>query len=74
MEIARTLALVAGVLLVGLTVWSVFTSLVVPRAASSRLQKVIGRLIGGGGRAVVPHLQTYVSKDRLLSLDRKSVV
>ena len=67
MEIARTVALVAGILLVGATVWSVFTSLVVPRAASSRLQKAIGRVIGVSARSVVPRLETYESKDRLLS-------
>jgi len=66
-DIARTIALVAGVLIVVVTVWSVFTSLVVPRTASSRLQKAIGRLIGGSARFVVPRLPTYEAKDRLLS-------
>ena len=37
MEFARLVALVAGIAIVVLTVWSVFTSLVVPRATSSRL-------------------------------------
>ena len=67
MEFARAVALVAGVLVVLVTVWSVFTSLVVPRAASSRLQTAVGRLIGGGTRFVVPHLDNYETKDRLLS-------
>ena len=67
MEIARTVALVAGVLIVVLTVWSVFTSLVVPRASSSRLQTLIGRLIGGGVRLLVPRLPSYEARDRLLS-------
>jgi hypothetical protein len=66
-EIARTVAFVAGVLIVVLTSWSVFTSLVVPRAASSRLQQVVGRMLGGGARFAVPHLESYKSKDRLLS-------
>jgi hypothetical protein len=66
-EVARSVALVAGVLLVVVTSWSVFTSLVVPRAASSRLQQVVGRVIGGGARFLVPHLGSYETKDRLLS-------
>src|SRR5947209_1165310 len=67
MEIARTVALVLGVLLVVLTAWSVFTTLVVPRAASSRLQTVVGRVIGGVARLIVPKLPSYEAKDRLLS-------
>jgi hypothetical protein len=66
-EVARTVAFIAGALLVVVTVWSVFTSLVVPRAASSRLQQLVGRVIGSAVRSLVPHLDAYESKDRLLS-------
>src|SRR6516225_7332847 len=68
MEIARTVALVLGVLLVLITAWSVFTSLVVPRASSSRLQTIVGRVIAGGARLLSPKLPTYEARDRMLSL------
>jgi hypothetical protein len=67
-EIARLIGLAAGILLVLLTVWSVFTSLVVPRATSSRLQLVVGRFIGGAVRLLAPRLSNYEARDRLLSI------
>ncbi|HEY6426080.1 MAG TPA: hypothetical protein VIX84_02515, partial [Acidimicrobiales bacterium] len=51
-----------------LTFWSVFTSLVVPRTASSRLQKGVGRFIGAAARRLVPKLPGYETRDRLLSV------
>jgi hypothetical protein len=68
MDAGRVVGLVAGIILVVLTVWSVFTSLVVPRASSSRMQMVVGRLIGKAARRLVPKLPGYESRDRLLSL------
>ena len=68
MEIVRLVGLAAGILILLLTVWSVFTSLVVPRATSSRLQQIIGRfVIGGTARKVAPRLANYEARDRLLS-------
>jgi hypothetical protein len=66
-EIARLVGLAAGILLVLLTAWSVFTSLVVPRATSSKLQLVVGRFIGGTVRLLAPRLPNYQARDRLLS-------
>ena len=67
MDIARLIAFVAGILIVVLVMWSVFTSLVVPRASSSRLQMLVGRLLGNAARGLAPKLPTYDSRDRLLS-------
>jgi hypothetical protein len=67
MEIVRVIAFVVGAVIVVLVFWSVFTSLVVPRASSSRMQMVVGRLLGNAARAMVPKLPTYDRRDRLLS-------
>ncbi len=64
---ARVLALVAGILIVVLTFWSVFSSLVVPRASSSRLQTIVGRTLGHAARTLAPKLPNYEARDRLLS-------
>jgi hypothetical protein len=66
-DIARLIAFVAGIVIVVLVIWSVFRSLVVPRASSSRMQMLVGRLLGNAARAMAPKLPTYDSKDRLLS-------
>jgi hypothetical protein len=66
-EIARGVALVAGIVVVLATGWSVFTSLVVPRVASSNLQRVVGRMLGGLTRKLSPHLPDYRARDRILS-------
>ena len=67
MQAARVLALVAGILIVVLTFWSVFSSLVVPRASSSRLQTFVGRTLGDVARMLAPRLPNYEARDRLLS-------
>lgn len=67
MEAARVLALVAGTLIVVLTFWSVFSTLVVPRASSSRLQTIVGRILGHAARTLAPKLPNYEARDRLLS-------
>jgi hypothetical protein len=64
---ARDIALAAGILIVVLTFWSVFTSLVVPRASSSRLQTLVGRILGKSARTLAPRLPSYEARDRLLS-------
>jgi hypothetical protein len=65
--VARLIALVAGIAIVILTVWSVFTSLVLPRASSSRMMRGLARAFGSTGRRLAPRLPTYERRDRLLS-------
>jgi hypothetical protein len=65
--IARLVALVAGIAIVILTVWSVFTSLVLPRATSSRMMRGLARTLGGMARSVAPRLPNYELRDRVLS-------
>ncbi len=67
MEVARLVALVVGSVIVVLTVWSVFTSLVVPRATSARLGRVLARSLSGTARHVTPRLPDFEARDRLLS-------
>jgi hypothetical protein len=66
-EIARDVALAAGIVLIFATSWSVFSSLVVPRATSSRIQRVVGRSLGGSARLLAPRLPNYEARDRALS-------
>ncbi len=66
-SIVRPVALVAGSAIVILTVWSVFTSLVLPRATSSRLGRNLTRGLAGSARGIAPRLPTYELRDRLLS-------
>ena len=68
MEFARLVALVAGIAIVVLTVWSVFTSLVVPRATSSRLLGIPARILSALARQILPRLPNFESRDRMLSL------
>ena len=65
--IARLVALVAGIAIVILTVWSVFTSLVLPRATSSRMMRGLARILGGTARSIAPRLPNYELRDRVLS-------
>jgi hypothetical protein len=67
MEFARLVALVAGIATVVLTVWNVFKSLVVPRAASSRLSRNLARYLSAAVRLVTPRLPDFETRDRLLS-------
>jgi hypothetical protein len=66
-EFARLVALVAGIAIVVLTVWSVFTALVVPRVTSARITRMLARLLAGVVRRLGPHLPTYEVRDRVLS-------
>jgi hypothetical protein len=67
MEFARLVALVAGIAIVVPTVWSVFKSLVVPRATSSRLSRNLARYLSAAARMVIPRLPDFEARDRLLS-------
>ena len=66
-EFARLVALVAGIAIVCLTIWSVFAVLVVPRVTSSRITRGLARSLGGGARLIAPRLPTYEVRDRVLS-------
>jgi hypothetical protein len=66
-SVARPVALVAGIILVALTAWSVFTTLVVPRVSTSAAMRAVGGMLGGTARWVVPKLSTYEQRDRVLS-------
>ena len=66
-ETVRFIAFVVGIALVLVTVWSVFTALVVPRVTSSRVQRGVARILGGGARRISPKLPSYEVRDRLLS-------
>jgi hypothetical protein len=63
----RIVAFVVGIVLVLSTVWSVFTALVVPRVTSSRVQRGLARMLGGGAHWVAPKLPSYEVRDRVLS-------
>jgi hypothetical protein len=66
-DTARLVGLAAGILLVLVTVWSVFRSLVVPRATSSRLPLVVCKFLVGTARRLAPRLPNYETRDRMLS-------
>jgi hypothetical protein len=66
-EFVRCVAFVAGIAIVVLTVWSVFTALVVPRVTSSRFMRGLARALGSLARWLAPRLPTYEVRDRVLS-------
>lgn len=67
MEAARVVGFVAGIAIVLVTAWNVFTGLVLPRVTSSRLARGVAKVIGGAARRISPHLPTYEIRDRVLS-------
>jgi hypothetical protein len=67
MEFVRVLALIAGMVLVLGSMWSVFSALVVPRVTSSRVQLLLARGIAGSVQKVAPRLPTFEVRDRVLS-------
>ncbi len=66
-SVARLVALVAGIAIVLVTAWSVFTALVVPRVTSSRAMRTLARALGGTARGIAPKLRDYETRDRVLS-------
>ncbi|MHB8219166.1 MAG: hypothetical protein ACYDHU_02425 [Acidimicrobiales bacterium] len=64
----RIVGLVLGLVVVVGSVSSVFTTLVVPRATSSRLLRSISRVLARAAHRLTRLLRTYDGKDRLLSL------
>ena len=66
-SVARLIALIAGIVLVLVTAWSVFTALVVPRVTSSPAMRMLARVLGGSARRIAPKLPNYEARDRALS-------
>jgi hypothetical protein len=66
-SVARVVALVAGIAIVLVTAWSVFTALVVPRVTSSPAMRMLARALGGSARRIAPKLPDYEARDRVLS-------
>ena len=64
----RLLAFLVGVVVVAGTLSSVFTTLVVPRATSSRILRGISRGLARAVRRIARSLRTYDAKDRFMSL------
>lgn len=64
----RLLGFVLGLVVVVGTLSSVFTTLVVPRATSSRMLRTISKGLARGVRRVVRALPSYEAKDRLMSM------
>jgi hypothetical protein len=64
----RLAALVVGLGVVLATVVSVFTTLVVPRATSSRLLRALDQYLAAAFRSVLRLRATYETKDRLMAL------
>lgn len=64
----RLVGFVVGLVIVVLTATSVFTTLVIPRATSSRLLRSVSSLIGRAVKPVLHRLGTYEAKDRLMAL------
>ncbi len=65
---ARIAAFVAGVLLVAVTATSVFTTLVIPRATSSRLLRSVSKLLARSVEPFLARLDTYEAKDKVMGL------
>ncbi len=67
MGLLRVIALVVGMVLVLVSLWSVFSALVVPRVTSARLQLTLARTIAGSVQKMAPRLPSYEVRDRALS-------
>jgi len=64
----RVPVFVVGLALLGATVISVFTTLVVPRASSSRLLRSISKLIARGVVPILRRTTNYEAKDRIMAV------
>ena len=61
----RIVGFVAGVWIVVVTATSVFTTLVIPRATSSRLLRSVSRFMAKTIKPFLRRLDTYEAKDRV---------
>jgi hypothetical protein len=64
----RVVFFVIGLAIVLVTAMSVFTTLVIPRATSSRLLRTVSRLIAKAIGPPLHRLETYEAKDRVMAL------
>jgi hypothetical protein len=64
----RIVGFVAGLAIVVVTATSVFTTLVIPRATSSRLLRSVSRVMAKTISPFLRRLDTYEAKDRIVSL------
>lgn len=64
----QVLALALGVVIAAGTAISVFTTLVVPRATSSRLLRAIARVMASTVRPVIRRLRNFEASDRLMAV------
>ncbi len=60
--------LILGLVIVVMTLWSVFTTLVVPRTTSSRTARALFKRLAIMTSRIVRRLPTYDAKDRLMAL------
>ena len=67
-EGVRIVGFVAGLVIVALTASSVFTTLVVPRASSSRLLRSISKWLARGSSRILRRTSTYEAKDRIMAV------
>ncbi len=67
-EPVRTVCFVIGLILAVVTAASVFTTLVIPRATSSRLLRSVSRLLARAVAPLLARLDTYEAKDRVVGL------
>ncbi|MGH9006098.1 MAG: hypothetical protein ACRDV6_00020 [Acidimicrobiales bacterium] len=67
-EPVRIAGFVAGLVIVVVTATSVFTTLVIPRATSSRLLRSVSRFLAKAIAPLLRRLETYEAKDRVVSL------
>ncbi len=67
-ETVRVLGLVAGVLIAGAAMVSVFTTLVVPRTTSSRMFRFVLNFLGRAVRPLLRAFPTYQGKDRVVAV------
>jgi hypothetical protein len=64
----RISAVVVGIAIVAGTVTSVFTTLVVPRASSARMLRLIARLLATTVRPTLRRFSTYEAKDKVMAV------
>jgi hypothetical protein len=67
-DAVRIIAFVVGLAVLIGAVVGVFTTLIVPRASSSRLLRFIARVLGKIARGIVGHLETFEAKDRVMAI------
>jgi len=67
-ETLHAVCLVAGIVVVVGTLWSVFSTLIVPRSNTSHLLRAVAEVITGVARPMRRRLRTYEARDRLMAI------